>query len=439
MLQVTLCLRPQPASRCLQAAPQVDTENRRMTRCHITNGLRRGAVLATLFLSACAVGPNYKRPTVAVPPDFRGAEGAAQQASFADLPWWEVFKDPTLQDLIHTALVNNYDLRIAISRVEQSRQIAAQFHSQFLPTVNYGATGSDGRNEFGGTVTPNGGVTRGSFIGLASIAWEADVWGRIRRLNQAARAQYLSTEEARRGVMLSLVSDVAQAYFELLELNLELDIARRTTESFNQTFTLFNQRLEGGVATKLQTSRAQAAEATAAASIPELEREIVLKENQICVLLGNNPGQIQHTAKLLDEVVPPGVPAGLPSALLERRPDLLGAEQDMRAANAQVGVAIANFFPQIGLTSLLGGASTPLSQLSSSATPVWSIAGNVMGPLYQGGALTAAKRQAIAAWEQAKAQYESTAINAFQDVSNALVSREKFEGVRDQQAIAVEA
>ncbi|HKM89162.1 MAG TPA: efflux transporter outer membrane subunit [Candidatus Acidoferrales bacterium] len=396
-------------------------------------------LLLPLLLSACALGPNYKRPVVNSPADFRGTEGVAQQASIADLPWWQVFKDETLGNLIRTALQNNYDLRIAVARVEQSRQIALQFHAQFLPTVNYSATGSDGRNEFAGTVAPNGGQTRGAFVGIASAAWEADVWGRIRRLNEAARAQYLSTEEARRGVMLSLVSGVAQAYFELLELKLELEIAVRTTDSFQQTMKLFNQRLEGGVATKLQTSRAEAAYATAAASIPELEREIVLKENQISVLLGNNPGEIQHTSTLLEQIIPPQVPAGLPSALLERRPDVLGAEQDLRAANAQVGVATANFFPQVGLSALGGGASTPLSLLSSGQSNLWSIAGNVAGPIYQGGALRAQKRQAVAVWEQTKFQYELAALNAFQDVSNALVSRQKYEGVRAKQAEAVSA
>jgi multidrug efflux system outer membrane protein len=274
---------------------------------------------------------------------------------------------------------------------------------------------------------------------VASASWEADVWGRLRRENEAARAQYLGTEEARRGVMLSLVTDVAQAYFELLELDLQLQIARDTTQSFSQSLKLFNQRLEGGVASKLDTSRAAGALATAAASIPEIERQIAIKENQINVLLGNNPDSIPHTAKLLEQVVPPDIPAGLPSALLERRPDILTAEQQLRSANAQIGVATANFFPRIGLTALFGRASSPLSSLSSGQSTVWSIAGDVAGPIYQGGALRAQKRQSVAFWEQTKLQYEQTAQVAFQDVSNALVSRQKFEVIRDEQAHAVEA
>ena len=390
-------------------------------------------------LSGCAVGPNYNRPKVNVPAEYRGAQGAAQQASIADLPWWEVFKDEQLRNLVQTALANNYDLRIAVTRIEQSRQLAAQAKAQYFPFLNYSLGASDGKNEFVGTVAPNGGNEQGSFLGLASVAWEADVWGRIRRLNEAARAQYLATEQARRGVMLSLVSDVAQAYFELLALDLQLEIARQTTDSFGQTLHLFTQRLEGGVATKLDTSRAEAAQATAGASIPELERQIALKENQISILLGNNPEPVTHTAKLLDQIVPPDIPAGLPSSLLERRPDILVAEEQMRFANAQVGVATANFFPRIGLTALFGRASSPLDSLSSGQTTVWSVAGNLAGPIYQGGLLRAQKRQSVAFWEETRLQYEQTAQLAFQDVANALVSRQKYEAIREQQAQAVRA
>jgi len=393
----------------------------------------------SLFLSGCAMGPNYQRVKVTVPTEFRGAEGAAQQASYADLPWWEAFQDERLRILIKTALANNYDLAIAVSRVEQSRQVAAQAKAQYFPFVNYSVGASDGKNEFLGTVAPNGGSTRGTFLAAGSVAWEADVWGRIRRLNESARAQYLSTEQARRGVMLSLTSDVAQAYFELLGLELQLQIAKDTTASFTDTLKLFMQRYEGGVASKLDTSRAEAAQAAAAAAVPEYERQIVLKENQISILLGQNPAPILHTAKLLDEVVPPEVPVGLPSALLERRPDVLSAEQQVRSANAQVGVATANFFPQLGLTALLGQASTPLSAITSGQATVWSVAANFTGPIYQGGALRAEKRQAVAFWEQSKLQYEQAALNAFTDVANALISRQKFEAIQIQQARSVAA
>lgn len=392
-----------------------------------------------LLLAGCAVGPNYKRPAAPVPSDFRGEAGAAQQASIADLPWWEVFKDERLKQLVQVALTNNYDLRVAVSRVEQSRQLAAQARAQYFPFLTYSAGSGYGKNEFTGTVALNGGKEQGSFLGLASVAWEADLWGRLRRQNEAARAQYLGTEQARRGVMLSLVSDVAQAYFELLDLDLQLDIAKRTTESFGQSVKLFTQRLEGGVASKLDTSRAEAAQATAAASIPELERQIALKENQISILLGDNPGSILRTAKILDQVVPPEIPVGLPSALLERRPDVLAAEEQMRFANAQVGVATANFFPRIGLTTFFGRGSSPLDSLSTGQATVWSIAGNLAGPIYEGGLLRAQKRQAVSFWEESKLQYQQTAQFAFQDVSNALITREKLEGIRAEQLRATQA
>ncbi len=408
-------------------------------RREIRHSLIAALLSATLILSGCAVGPNYVRAKVNVPADFRGAEGAAQQASYADLPWWEVFKDEQLKALIKTALANNYDLAIAVSRVEQARQLANVARAQYFPAVNYSVGASDGKNEFLGTVVPGVGTTKGAFLAVGSAAWEADIWGRIRRLNESARAQYLSTEEARRGVMLTLTSNVAQAYFQLLGLELQLQIAKETTASFTDTLKLFTQRYEGGVASKLDTSRAEAAQAASAANIPEFERLIALQENVISVLIGANPEPIVHTAKLFDEIVPPDIPIGLPSALLERRPDVLAAEQQVRAANAQVGVAIANFFPQFGLTALLGQASTPLSQITAGSANVWSVAANFTGPIYEGGALRAQKRQAVAFWQQSKLQYEQSALNAFTDVSNALISRQKFEAIRAEQARSVSA
>ena len=408
----------------------------------------RGAVALLLILlplvvllPACLLGPNYSRPKVNAPPTFRGAEGAAQQASLADLPWWEVFKDEALKGLIKTSLANNYDLLIAVTRIEQARQIAAKARSQFFPTLDYGAA-------IGGTKNPLGAIaggdqanskSQGVVLIAISAAWEADVWGKIRRTNEAAKAQYLATEEGKRGVMLSLVSEVAQAYFQLLGLDLQLEIARQNTANFGDTLKLFTQRLEGGVASKLQTSRAEAAQATAAATIPELERQIALTENQINVLLGQNPAPVPHTAKLLEETLLPEVPAGLPSALLERRPDVLAAEQQVRAANAQIGVAQANFFPQIGLTAFLGRGSSPLSSFTSPNATIWNALANAAGPIYEGGLLKAQKRQAIAAWEQTALEYQQTALNAFQDVSNALISREKYEATRVEQARAVQA
>jgi outer membrane protein, multidrug efflux system len=396
-------------------------------------------LLPVTLMTGCLVGPNYKRPAVTAPTTFRGAGPTAEQASFADLPWWEVFKDPTLQELVKTALANNYDLKIAITRIEQARQISAQAHAQYLPSVGYQGVLAAGKNEFVGGPAPGTGGVKGSVLVGASAAWEADIWGRIRRLNEAALAQYLASEEAKRGVLLTLTSSVAQAYFELLGLELQLDIARKSTSSFQDTVKLFTDRFQGGVSSMLDVSRAQAAEATVAANIPELERRIGLKENEISVLLGQNPRDIQHDSKLLDQIVSPEIPVGIPSSLLERRPDIRQAEDLVKAANAQIGVAQANFFPQIGLTALFGQGSYDLKNFTSGRSNIWSVAANVAGPFYTGGLLKAQKRQAIAAWEQAKLQYEQAALNAFTDVSNALISRQQFDATLGEQQRAVKA
>jgi outer membrane protein, multidrug efflux system len=396
-------------------------------------------VLLVFCVSGCALGPNYKRPAIDAPENYRSAITPVEQGSLADLPWWQIFKDETLQRLITEALQNNYDLRVAVTRVEQARQIAFQARGQFFPQIAYDGIVAKGKNSFLTTPSPSGGRTDDSAILDLNVFWEMDFWGRIRRLNEAARAQYLATDEGRRSVVVSLVSAVAQAYFELLELDLELDIAKRNTKSFEDTLKIFTQRLEGGVASKLETSSAEALVGTAAATIPDLERQIVLKENQINVLLGRNPGPVERNATLLEQASPPEIPAGLPSALLERRPDIRQAEQNLRTANAQIGVAMANFFPKIGLTTLVGQVSPELSAFTAGTANLWAVAGTMTGPLFQGGTLVAQYRQAKAVWEDAKLSYELTALNAFQEVSNALISRQKLTATRAQQARAVKA
>jgi outer membrane protein, multidrug efflux system len=396
------------------------------------------ALSALLFLSGCAAGPNYKRPNVAAPPVFRGPSDTAQQASFADLPWWEIFHDETLTALIKTALVNNYDLAAAVARVEQANQVAALARSQYFPTLGYAIYPSYGHNQFiYSPIAPPSGA-QGFLMAIARASWEPDLWGRIRRTNEGARAQLLATEEVHRGVMLTLVSNVSQAYFELLGLRLQLDIANESKQSFNTTLTLVTQRVHEGLGNELQSSRAASDLASASGSIPEIERQIALKENQLSLLLGKNPGPIDTKPKFLGEV-PPEVPAGLPSTLLERRPDILAAEAAMKSANAQIGVAQAAFFPTIGLSTFFGKLSTPLERLSSGQTNAWSLAMSISGPVFTAGALTAQKRQAIASWEQTKAQYNQTALSAFRDVSDALITREKLDAVRVEQARAVQS
>lgn len=400
------------------------------------------AACVALLAHGCAVGPNYKRPAVSAPANFRNAPPETPTNSLADLRWWEVYKDETLSSLIRTALTNNYDVRIAIARVEQARAVAKQAKAQFVPRVGYEGDISRGRNEFLGNPNPAGpkGPQTGDAVFAAlNASWELDLWGRIRRLNESARAQFLATEEARRGIQMSLVAEVAQSYFELLELERLLQIAKRTTESFKESARIFNDRFEAGGASKLDTSRAEAALSSAAANVPDIERQIAIKENQISVLIGQNPGPIAHGSKLNDQATPPSVPAGLPSALLERRPDIHQAEQNLRSANAQVGVSVAEFLPKIGLTTFFGKVSGELSAFTAGTANTWSVASSVSGPLFQGGALVGQYREAKAKHDEARLRYEQTALNAFQEVADALVTREKLGSIRTEQARAVAA
>jgi outer membrane protein, multidrug efflux system len=392
--------------------------------------------LCALFPAGCAVGPNYQRPPVNAPETFR-SENEISTNSFASLPWWRVFHDDTLQNLIRVALTNNYDLRIAVTRVEQARAIAAQARAQFFPQLNYEGIAGRGQNVSDNLPSPTGAIGA-DFAADANVSWEIDLWGQIRRLNEAARAQFLASQEARRDVMISLITQVAQDYFQLLALDRQLQIARDTTNSFGESLKLFNEQLRGGIASKLETAAAEALMDSAAATIPELEQQIVLQENQLRVLLGLNPGAILRENTSLDQQMPPDVPAGLPSALLERRPDIREAEQQLRSANAQVGVAVADFFPQLNLTGLFGGATPELSMLTSGGDVAWSIAAGLTGPIFHGGQLRAQYAQARAAREQFALQYQATVLNAFQEVSDALISREKLADARTQLSRAVD-
>jgi multidrug efflux system outer membrane protein len=394
---------------------------------------------STAILVGCAVGPNYKRPTVNSPNNFRSATGPPTTNSFGDLPWWEIFQDDTLQNLIKVALTNNYDIRVAATRVEQARAIYAENRASLFPQLGYQAGVSRGKNALFTTPFFNNGVTTSFYNGAGNVSWEIDLWGRIRRLSESAQAQYFASQEARRNVMITLIAELAQSYLQLLALDRELEITRQNTAAFSDSLKIFNERLEQGVASKLETSRAAAALASTAASIPDLERQIVIQENQINVLTGQNPGPVFRNKKLLQLTLPPDVPAGLPSSLLQRRPDIRQADQQFRSANAQIGVAVANFFPVLDLTALLGAVSPELSAITSGKSGLWSGAGSLTGPVFQGGRLVGRYHEAQAAREQARLSYQQTALNAFQEVSNALISRQKFQEVRVQQALSVSA
>ncbi len=400
---------------------------------------RAGAPLAALALAGCAVGPDFKRPEVDTPTQFR-SQATAGDPSLADLAWWDVCKDPRLNDLIRAAMTRGFDACIAAARVEESRAVAAQVHGQLFPGVGYAANADRGRNALlGNPYTQGGGSTGDGFDGYLGAAWELDLWGRVRRLDEAARAQYLASEEGRRGVLLSLVSDVATAYYQLLELDEELAIANRSTASFGESLKLFTRQLEGGTVSRLDTASAEAAMETSAARIPYIEMQIAIKENQLSVLVGSKPGPVVRGSGLSGVMQPPGVPAGLPSALLERRPDVRQAEYAAKAANAGIGVTIGGFLPRIGLSAILGGVSSQLDQVTSRGAGLWSIGAGATGPLFQGGGLHGQYEQAKQAWEVAKLQYQQTALNAFGEVASALATGQRLADVRDHQERAVNA
>jgi outer membrane protein, multidrug efflux system len=384
------------------------------------------AAVCGLVLAGCAVGPNYQRPDVKPPDSFHGADGGATNStnSFADLPWWQVFHDEMLQGVIRTAVTNNYDVRIALKRVEEAGAIATQARAEFFPQLGYVGAIARGKNAANGSPVANG-TTSDNYIVAGTASWEVDLWGRVRRLNESARAQYLASEEARRDVTISVISQAATVYFQLLALDRELQIARDATNSFGQSMKIFNERMQGGVASKLESSSAEALMATAAAAIPNLEQQIALGENQINVLLGQAPGPFTHGTGSLTNLLDAVAPAGLPSALLERRPDIRQADQSLRSANAQVGVAVANYFPQISLTGLFGRVSPELSMMTGGGANAWSLAAGLAGPLFQGGRLAGQYHQAKAFWEESRLQYQYTVLNALQEVSNALITRQK--------------
>ncbi|HEX6902899.1 MAG TPA: efflux transporter outer membrane subunit [Thermoanaerobaculia bacterium] len=386
-------------------------------------------ILLGATLAGCTVGPEYQRPPLAAPEQFRGETGPAEAASFADQAWWEVFDDEALEGLIAEALQNGYDIRLAAWRVEEARAAAGLARSQRFPAVQATAGWSRGRVA---------GVTEDLYDVNLGVAWEIDLWGRIRRLNEAARADVLATEEARRGVLLSLVSEVATSYFQLRELDLELEIARRSAGTFQETYDLFNRRLKAGAASGLETASAGATLASTQSVIPDLERLIVEEENRLSFLLGRHPGPVARGAELADQLLPPEIPPGLPSDLLQRRPDLREAEQRLVAANADVGVAAADFFPRLSLTGALGGLAPEVEDLFGDGK-TWSVGGGLLSPLFQGKRLQDQHRAAVARWEQEKVRYEASVTNAFAEVSTGLVTYQKLAESEREQARAADS
>ncbi len=342
------------------------------------------AMMSSSLVVGCSVGPNYHRPVVQPPTAFRDlseTQVQAQVASYADLPWWQVFQDPQLQELIRTALKQNYDLQLATERINAARAQVAVSRSRLFPQVQ-------GDGDFSGGKEHNF-QTKSNFLTLtADAAFQLDFFGRLRRANEASRAQLLATEDARQTVILTLVSDVASDYFALLQLDLQLQITHETVNAQIDSVKLTRLRLERGVATKLDVLQAQQVLDTANAQIPDLERQIAQEENAISILLGNYPQAVTRGLPLVEQPLPPDVPPGLPSSLIERRPDIREAEQNLVAANAEIGVAKAQFFPQISLTGSGGGAfgrSSAFSGLMSSQLGTWSYGTQVSQPIFTTG------------------------------------------------------
>jgi outer membrane protein, multidrug efflux system len=392
--------------------------------------MKLARLLIVMLLSGCMVGPNYHRPAVQTPPAYRdlseNPQLQAQTASYADLPWWQVFQDPKLQELIRIALKQNYDLQTASERIVAARAELAITRSALFPQVQANA------NFIGGQ--ENTDQTRFNFLTLtADAAFQLDFFGRLRRATEASRAQLLATEDARQTVVLTLVSDVAADYFDLLQLDLQLQITRDTVKTQTDSVKLTNLRLSHGVATKLDVLQAQQVLDTANASIPDLERQIAQEEDAISILLGNYPQAVPRGLPLVQQTLPPEVPPGLPSSILERRPDIREAEQNLVAANAEIGVAKAEFFPQISLTGSGGGAfgrSSAFTSLMGSQLGIWSYGAQVSQPIFTGGALSGNLRLAESQHQQALIAYRQTIQRAFGDVSDALIGYQKLHQVR---------
>ena len=391
--------------------------------------------LAFLLLTGCAVGPNYKRPPVTVPDGYRGlAPDAGQQppASLGDEKWWTVFQDQQLQELIREALAQNYDVRIAATRVLQAQAVVGITRADQFPTIAGGASASNQR--FPRTPTTSAYETSPLGVNL-SLFWELDFWGKFRRATEAARASLLATEWGQKAVISSLVSNVASAYFQLLELDLEMDISRNALTSRKESLRLVEIRARGGTTSLLDVRQSEQLVYTAAASIPDLERRIEQQENFISLLLGKNPASIVRGKPLVENVVLPKVPPGLPSSLLDRRPDIQSVEQQLVAANAQIGVAKAAYFPQIALTGLAGYQSSALTDLFTGPAGLWSFGGQLAQPIFTAGKIRSNVRLTEAQKEEAVLIYQQSIQQAFREVSDSLVAYRKNQEFRTQQEL----
>jgi multidrug efflux system outer membrane protein len=381
------------------------------------------------------IGPDYRRPEVETPASFTYADKEAKAA--ADTEWWKQFQDPVLDNLIADALANNKNVKIAAANIEQAAGVLTQTRSPLFPQVTYGSNG--GRQMASDTMATRSPVNpQYSTQIFAGASWELDLWGRVRRLTESARANLLASEEARRGVILSLVATVADDYLQLRGLDEQLAIARSNLAAYAKSVELFELQFQYGQTSMLNVEQARTQYETAAASIPQIESRIVQLENALSILLGRNPGPIPR-GKTIQHLAFPAIPAGLPSQLLERRPDLLQSEQSLIAANAQIGAARAQYFPTIALTGNYGYASATLGDLFRGPSRTWSYGGSITGPIFTAGAISGQVEQTEAARKAALLSYEAAIQSAFADVENALVIREKLTGQIQAQERLVKA
>jgi multidrug efflux system outer membrane protein len=395
--------------------------------------VRRALLPAVLLLAGCAVGPDYKRPEVPVPPDFRGQapDAPVSQVSLGDLAWAQIFQDETLQALIHTALLENYDLRIAVARILDARAQVTVSRSFQYPDVSGSASapyvrtpGDLGPLQFDETFTP---------AGTFDLFWEIDFWGRLRRATEASRAELLATEDVRQFVVTTLVGDVATAYFQLRELDLELEISRRTLASRQDSLRLVQLRQQGGVAAMIDVRQAEVLVYTAAQTVPDVERRIEQTENLISVLLGRNPNAVPRGRPLVQQLALPALPAGLPSSLLQRRPDIRQAEAQLAAATARIGVAKADYFPRVLLTGAAGAGGVMVDGRWFGPTGILAIAPQVTLPIFNTGRIGAGVDSAEARAQEALVRYQQTIQQAFREVSDSLVEHRKRQESRIQQ------
>ena len=392
-----------------------------------------------VLLSGCAVGPNYKRPTVSVPTDYRDSMAAQTAAapSLGNENWWQVYQDPVLADLIHTALQQNYDVRIAAARVLEAQAQLGITRANQLPSASVGADIYSQRNAKVSSVLPGYEVNAGQLN--LSVIWNLDFWGKYRRQTEEARAQLLATKWGQQAVVSSLVANVATAYFQLRALDSQLEISKRTLASRKHSLKLTEFLESHGSNSGLDVSQSQQLVYTASETIPDLERQIQQQENLLSILLGENPGPITRGQALTEQPVPEAVPAGLPSELLERRPDVRQAEEIIVAANAQIGVAKASLFPSISLTGIGGLESNALNRFINAPSQTWFGALSVAQPVFQGGALRSGLRLSRAQYQEAVLSYQQTVQNAFEQVSNSLVASQKNREFREQQELLTQA